>query len=415
MGSEDFQTARGTRDVFPPESWALEGLKAIAQRTAGQFGYDLLETPIFEKSAVFLRVGESTDIVQHESYRFTDVGGDDLTLRPEGTAAAARAYVQHGLFSAPQPVRMFYIGPMFRRERPQAGRYRQHTQFGAELYGSESPLADAEVMLLATQVVAIAGLLEPTIRVNSIGCENCRPAYRAALIEFFEERQSQLCQDCQVRLKQNPLRLLDCKVDVDLRQSAPDLKDFWCGDCAQHIHTVMEVVQGSGRRITRDANLVRGLDYYTRTVFEVGHPSLGDQIALFGGGRYDGLTANLGGPSVPAVGFGMGLERLLMALPAKPSALSDAERIYVAHLPSFENEAYIMAQSLREQGLSVDADILGRSLKAQLKEAGRRAKWALIIGGSEWENGTVNVRDLTMGTQEVISRNDVEQYLRERL
>lgn len=414
MGFEEFQTPRGTRDLLAPLSWQFEAMRRLALEWAARFGYDVIETPIFEKSPVFLRVGESTDIVQHESYRFTDAGGDDLTLRPEGTAAVARAWVQHGLATAPQPVRLCYFGPMFRRERPQADRYRQHTQFGAELYGSESPLADAEVILLATRVVDAAGLKNPEVRVNSIGCEECRPRYRAALVQFFTERQASLCDDCRVRLQQNPLRLLDCKQDVEIRKEAPDLADYWCDACRTHILAVMEAVDAAGQTIRRDRHLVRGLDYYTRTVFEVGHPSLGDQVALFGGGRYDGLSGALGGASAPAVGFGMGIDRLISALPNPPEA-ERTPRVYVAHLPGFDQEAFLLALGLRQRGMAADADILGRSLKAQLKDAGRRAAIAVIVGGAEWENGTVGVRDLARGTQDDIPREVLEGYLAERL
>ncbi|PSR24101.1 MAG: histidine--tRNA ligase [Sulfobacillus acidophilus] len=414
MGSEEFQTARGTRDVLSPETWQFEAMRRLALRWAVRYGYELIETPIFEKSPVFLRVGASTDIVQHERYQFVDAGGDDLTLRPEGTAAVARAYVQHGLASAVQPVKLCYYGPMFRRERPQAGRFRQHTQFGVELFGSRSPLADAEVMLLGCRIVDAAGLRNPEIRVNSLGCDRCRPQYRRALVDFFTARREELCQDCQTRLEQNPLRLLDCKVDVAVRQEAPDLENYWCDDCRAHITTVIEIVAASGQIIRRDRHLVRGLDYYTRTVFEVGHPGLGDQVALFGGGRYDGLTANLGGESVPSVGFGMGIERLLSALPtALPTLVPD--RAYVAHLPGFERQAYLWALKLRDEGIAVDADMLERSLKAQLKEAGRRARLALIVGGTEWSQGNVAVRDLTQGSQDVVALEEVVEYMKTRL
>lgn len=414
MGLEEFQTARGTRDILAPETWQFEAMRRLTLVWATRFGYEPIETPIFEKSPVFLRVGESTDIVQHESYRFFDAGGDDLTLRPEGTAAVARAYVQHGLQNTVQPVKLCYYGPMFRRERPQAGRFRQHTQFGVELFGTESPLGDAEVMLLGCRIVDAAGLTNPQIRVNSIGCGVCRPQYRRALIEFFSDRREQLCEDCQTRLGQNPLRLLDCKVDVAIRQEAPDLEDYWCDDCRAHITTVIETIVQAGQQIRRDRHLVRGLDYYTRTVFEVGHPDLGDQVALFGGGRYDGLTASLGGPPVPSVGFGMGIERLLSALPG-PLPTLVGERVYVAHLPGFEHEAYLWALRLRDKGVAADADLLGRSLKAQLKEAGRRAPLALIIGGEEWDNESVAVRDLNAGTQELVGFADVIEVVKNRL
>lgn len=414
MGFEEFQTARGTRDILAPESWEFESLRRLAIAWGARFGYDLVETPIFEQSPVFLRVGEATDIVQHESYRFVDSGGDDLTLRPEGTAAAARAYVQHGMQSAPQPVRWCYYGPMFRRERPQADRYRQHTQFGAELYGSEAPAADAEVILLAAAIVDDAGLKNPEVRINSIGCEVCRPSYRKALVDFFTARRGQLCTDCQRRLAINPLRLLDCKIDVELRHDAPDLADYWCGGCREHIESVVTLVSSVGQVIRRDKQLVRGLDYYTRTVFEVGHPDLGERVALFGGGRYDGLTAALGGPSVAAVGFGMGIDRLLSALPVRVAVPLSA-RVFVASLSGYGDAAFQLALSLRQARLTVESDVVGRSLKAQLKVAGRRARLAVIVGGQEWDQGTVAVRDLARGSQDVVPLDRLASYLQNRL
>lgn len=410
MIPQEFQSPKGTRDVLAPESWQMEIMRRIAFDVAQGYGYDPLETPIFERSAVFLRVGETTDIVQHERYQFIDAGGDDLTLRPEGTAAVARAYIENGLAQAPQPVRLAYWGPMFRRENPQAGRYRQHTQFGVELYGSDKPEADVEVMLLATTVVERAGLSHPSIRVNSIGCATCRPRYREALIAYYRDHVAQLCEDCRTRLEQNPLRLLDCKRDVAVREDAPDLAEFWCEECRQHMDTVMTLAGASGRTIARDPHLVRGLDYYTRTVFEVGHPSIGDQMALFGGGRYDGLAATMGGPDAPAVGFGMGIERLLSALP-EPLSVPAAPRIYVAHLPGLELEAAVLAESLRQAGFAAEADILRRSLKAQLKDAGRRAATVLIVGGREWANGLIVVRDLASGGQTEIPRDRLETFL----
>lgn len=411
MGFEELQTPRGTRDVLAPESWQFEAMRRLTLTWAARFGYDLMETPIFEQSPVFLRVGESTDIVQHESYRFLDAGGDDLTLRPEGTAAAARAYVQHGMAMAPQPVRLCYYGPMFRREKPQAGRYRQHTQFGVELYGTESPLGDAEVILLATRVVEAAGLTNPVVRVNSIGCEMCRPRYREALIDFFTERQAQLCRDCQRRLAQNPLRILDCKIDVEVRQDAPDVGDFWCEACRTHVAGVIDAVSSAGQAIHRDRNLVRGLDYYTRTVFEVGHSTLGAGVALFGGGRYDGLIASLGGPTVPAVGFGMGIERLLAAM-ARPPVTPELSRVYVANLPGFEAEAFQLALALRSDEVAAESDLLRRSLKAQLKAAGKRCRFVVIVGGQEWHDGAATIRDLAAGAQEVVPQSQIREYLR---
>lgn len=407
-----WQMPRGTRDVLMPESGQLEALRRLALTWAMRFGYALIETPIFEHSGVFLRIGGSTDIVQHESYRFVDAGGDDLTLRPEGTAAVARAYVQHAWQNVAQPVRICYVGPMFRRERPEAGRYRQHTQFGVELYGSEEPLADVDVILLATQIVRAAGLPEPIVRINSIGCAVCRPAYRDAVIGYYRNQTDKLCEDCRVRLVQNPLRVLDCKVDRDLRQWVPDLANFWCANCRDQIHQVMDVLKLAGQPVQRDPYLVRGLDYYVRTVFEIGHPSLTDQVALFGGGRYDGLVGEFGGPAVPAVGFGMGLERLLSALPM-PVGASDPTLAYVAHAPGYHEAAYRLALDLRCAGFVVDADLVGRSLKSQLRDAARRAPLVIIVGSQQDTEGSVTVRQLDSGQEVAIKRDSLLAYLQD--
>lgn len=410
----ELQRPTGTQDILAPESWRFEKFRRLALDTAKRYGFDLIETPVFEQSAVFLKVGESTDIVQHERYAFTDAGGDDLTLRPEGTAAVARAYIQNGLYSGPKPLKLVYWGPMFRRERPQAERYRQHTQFGAELYGSEAPAADVEIILLACRVVERAGLRDPDVRVNSIGCLDCRPRYRQALVDYYTERRGALCQDCQNRLEKNPLRLLDCKVDVMFKETAPDLADYWCDACRAHIEAVTSQIAVAGRTIRRDPFLVRGLDYYTRTVFEVGHPSLGATTALFGGGRYDGLTTALGGPEASAVGFGMGIERMLSALGTSlaPDPIKGA---YVANLPGFQAEAIAVAESLRGEGFAVDYDVMGRSLKAQLRDASKRSRAVVIIGGQEWERGVVEIKDFASGEQQAIGRHDLSSYLRHHL
>ncbi len=408
----EFQRPRGTQDILPPTSQKMEQIRRIAVDTAQRFGYLLVETPVFEQTPVFMRVGESTDIVQHERYSFTDTGGVDLTLRPEGTAAIARAYVENGMFNQPQPVRLCYYGPMFRRERPQALRYRQHTQFGAELYGSVQPEADAEVILLACAVVEKVGLPDPVIRVNSIGCSKCRPRYREALIGYYQEQRSQLCPDCQTRINTNPLRLLDCKIDIAIREQAPDIKEFWCEDCSAHYSQLTELLVLSGRQVSRDPFLVRGLDYYNRTVFEIGHPSMGSQAALFGGGRYDGLATALDGPeSTPAVGFGMGIERLLSVV-EKNFEILPLTRVYVAHLPGFEGPSLVLAEQLRREGFPAESDLLRRSLKAQLRDAGRRSGVVVIVGGQEWEQGEVGVKWLENGVQMTIKREELSDLLR---
>ena len=410
----EFQKPRGTQDILPPTSLKMEQMRRIALDCAQTFGYLPVETPVFEQTPVFLRVGESTDIAQHERYSFTDAGGVELTLRPEGTAAIARAYVENGMFNQPQPVRMCYYGPMFRRERPQALRYRQHTQFGAELYGSVYPEADAEVILLACAVVERAGLPDPMIRLNSIGCSECRPRYREALIRYYHEQRNHLCRDCQTRLNSNPLRLLDCKIDVAIREQAPDIEEFWCEDCATHYGKLTDLLSASGRQVRRDPFLVRGLDYYTRTVFEIGHPSMGSQAALFGGGRYDGLATTLDGPeSTPAVGFGMGIERILSAV-EQNLGIPSVPRIYVAHLPGFEGPSLLLAEQLRREGFAAESDLMGRSLKAQLRDAGRRSQIVVFVGGHEWEMDEVNVKSLQDGVQMTVKRDQLSDLLHQQ-
>ncbi len=390
----------------------MEKMRRTAIDTAQAYGYQLVETPVFEQTPVFLRVGESTDIVQHERYSFTDVGGVDLTLRPEGTAAIARAYVENGLYNKPQPVRMCYYGPMFRREKPQALRYRQHTQFGAEIYGSVEPEADAEIILLACSVVEKVGLHNPVVRLNSIGCSECRPRYRESLIAYYEGRRSDLCEDCQTRLHTNPLRLLDCKIDVGIRSLAPDIKDYWCEDCRTHYGRLAELLSEAGREVVRDPYLVRGLDYYTRTVFEIGHPSLGDQTALFGGGRYDGLATTLDGPAAtPAVGFGMGIERMLSAAD-KDFGLDRTLSVYVAHLPGYNTQAFIISEGLRQGQVAAEADLMDRSLKAQLRDASRRSHYVVIVGGQEWVEGGAAVKDLRRNEQKTVPVDELLDYFR---
>jgi histidyl-tRNA synthetase len=300
---------------------------------------------------------------------------------------------------------------MFRREKPQALRYRQHTQFGAELYGSTNPEADAEVILLGCAVVEAMGIREPSVRLNSIGCGICRPAYRTSLIDYYQGRRDELCHDCQTRLESNPLRLLDCKVDVGIRNEAPDIQDYWCEDCRAHYQKLDDLLKKAGRIVRRDPYLVRGLDYYTRTVFEIGQPGMGDQTALFGGGRYDGLASTMDGPaSTPAVGFGMGIERVLSVVDPELGA-EPSPRTYIVHLPGFSDEAFEMAEQLRRHHLGVEADVMNRSLKAQLRDAGRRCTTVVFVGGQEWENGQVAVKDLLRNTQQTLSKDEILAYL----
>lgn len=394
---EKWQRPRGTQDILPAEAARVERLRRLVSTVARLYGYGAIETPVFEQTAVFVDgVGNGTDIVQHERYSFVDTGGVALTLRPEGTAAVARAYVEHGLSAWPKPVRLYYWAPMFRRERPQKGRYRQHQQYGFELYGSPEPAADAEVLLVARRLLERVGLT-PQVLVNSIGCDVCRPGYRAALVSYFRERWGNLCEDCQRRAMENPLRVLDCKRDREIARGAPDIADFWCDACRAHQDAVMALVADQGISVVRDPSLVRGLDYYYRTVFEVHDPSLGAQSTVLGGGRYDGLTARVGGAPVPAVGFAGGVERLLMAA-GSAVAEDPAPRAYVAQVGA-GGEAWRVGEMLRDAGIPTEVDLMARSLKAQMKEAGRRADVVVLAGGAEWAAGRVGVKRLSNGRE----------------
>lgn len=394
---ERWQRPRGTQDVLPAEAGRVEKLRRLVAEVAALYGYGAIETPVFEQTAVFVDgVGDATDIVQHERYSFVDAGGVALTLRPEGTAAVARAYVENGLSAWPKPVRLYYWAPMFRRERPQKGRYRQHQQYGFELYGSPEPSADAEVLLAARRLLQEVGL-SPRVLVNSIGCDQCRPRYREALVAYFERHVMDLCEDCRRRLAENPLRVLDCKQDQAVARGAPDIAAFWCADCTRHQEAVMALVTEAGMAVERDPALVRGLDYYSRTVFEVHDPSLGAQSTVLGGGRYDGLTARVGGAPVPAVGFAGGVERLLLAAGAALQAPAPPS-VYVAQVGA-GHQGWQAAEWLRGRGIPTEVDLLGRSLKAQMKEAGRRARVAVLAGGQDWEDGMVTVKRLTDGQE----------------
>lgn len=406
---ERWQRPRGTYDVVPPEGQRIERFRRIFHDLAGRYGYQEIQTPVLEKTAVFVEgVGEATDIVQHERYTFVDAGGVSLTLRPEGTAAVARAYVEHGMATWGQPVRLFYWMPMFRRESPQAGRYRQHQQYGVELYGSPDYHADAEVLLLAHRLLSQVGQA-PQVRLNSIGCSVCRPGYRDALVEYYTAHQTELCEDCQRRLAVNPLRLLDCKKDVALKAGAPDLERYWCEDCRTHLERLLSLLTALSIQARRDPYLVRGLDYYYRTVFEVDDARLGAQSTILAGGRYDGLAARFGGPPVPAVGWAAGVERLLLVL--GDSFSGGAPRpVYIAQVGSGD-EAVGLAEALRSEGIAVETDVIRRSLKAQMKDAARRAHYVVLAGGSEWEAGNVVVRDLTTGDEVVRAIQDVGAFL----
>ena len=416
--SEQITAPKGTYDILPADQAVRRWVIARAEDVFQRYGYQRIDTPTFEETRLFTRgVGESTDIVRKEMYTFEDLGGRSMTLRPEGTAPVARAYVEHGMHTLPQPVKLYYHSPMFRYESPQSGRYRQHYQLGVEAFGSGSAGIDAEVIGVLAAVYRELGLEGLELRLNSMGCKECRPGYSAALREFLERHSDRLCGECQERAKLNPLRTFDCKVPdcKGLLDEAPRLPDYLCAGCADHYAQVEQYLGMQGIGYIEDHRLVRGMDYYTRTTFEFQSPLLGAQSGVGGGGRYDDLVESIGGTSTPGVGFGTGVERIVLALQRSLVDLpSSAPRMaYVVALdPAARKDAFLLVHEARTRGLAVDLDHMERSPKGQMKQAGRSgARFALIIGRDELESGTVTVRDLARGEETRVPRKEVLDLL----
>ncbi|NLS45062.1 MAG: histidine--tRNA ligase [Firmicutes bacterium] len=412
---------RGTIDVFPEEPKIWIQLEQTVRSVCHSAGYTEIRTPIFEHTELFTRgVGESTDIVEKEMYTFRDKGDRSITLRPEGTAPVVRAYLEHKMWAAPQPVKVYYIGPMFRYERPQMGRLRQHTQFGVEALGSSSPALDAEVISLLISVYQSMGLEEFTVRLNSIGCPECRPRYKETLVKLLSKHLDELCIDCKSRLERNPLRVLDCKNErcAVFAKKLPPFFDYLCGDCKEHFKGVTTYLEALRLSYELDPTIVRGLDYYTKTVFEVMHSGLGAQNVLGGGGRYDGLAEELGGVPTPAVGFAAGIERAVQVLQnlANDKSYENNGRTGV-FIITIGDEARLKAihltHLLRKHGVPADIDYLGRSLRAQMKYADKQGiQTVAIIGEDELKGGYAVVRDMVTGEQTQIEFDNLVEALR---
>ena len=412
------QALKGTHDILPEEVYKWDYMEGVIRDVCARYGYKEIRTPIIEATELFQRgIGDTTDVVTKEMYTFTDRGNRSVTLRPENTASAVRAYLEHKMYGDQQVHKMFYIGSMFRYDRPQAGRYREFHQFGLEVLGASSPLADAEVIAMACEIFHRLGLKDLDLHLNSIGDKNCRPAYRQKLIEFFEGKKDQLCDDCRERLYKNPLRILDCKEEGCKKASigAPEITDYLCDDCHKKFEAVKHYLDGLGISYTVDPRLVRGLDYYTNTAFEIQYPPLGAQSAVCGGGRYDGLVEEIGGPSTPGIGFAIGLERLLLALEMQnlipvPKA---QKRMYIAALgEDAVAEGFKIQEELRGLGVLTDMDLQGRSLKGQMKQAGKLdSQFTVIIGSNELEKGAAAVKNMADGTQKDIPFAEVAGYI----
>ena len=412
-----FQAPRGTADRLPAEQKYWRYIEAHATDVARRFGYGRIDSPMFEDAGLFVRgVGEGTDIVEKEMYVFEDRGGDLLTLRAEGTAPVCRAYLQHGLHNGPQPVRLYYLCPVFRYERPQAGRFRQHHQFGVEAIGDPDPSVDAEVIELAWTLMHDIGLQDITLFTNSIGDANCRPEYIAALQSYYEKSAGHLCADCRGRLERNPLRLLDCKVATcrALGEEAPKSVECLCADCQTHWDRVQSYLAAIGVPNRVDHRLVRGLDYYTRTVFEIQPAVEGAQSTICGGGRYDALMEQLGGRPTPGIGFGSGIERLALNLQRAAAPVPDepSPRYLIATIGAGARVAGVgLAHRLRAAGVGAILANGGRALRGQMRQASALGVDAvLILGDDEVRDGTVAVRNMASSSQDVLP---LEQFVRD--
>ncbi|MDR3543354.1 MAG: histidine--tRNA ligase [Desulfosporosinus sp.] len=400
------QRPKGTQDLLPGTVEQWQYLEETIRTVCQAYGYEEIRTPMFEATELFQRgVGQTTDIVTKEMYTFLDKGDRSMTLRPEMTASVCRAYVENKLYGQPQPVKLYYMGPMFRYERPQSGRFRQFHQFGIEVLGADQPVVDAEVISLVWNLYQRLGLTQLEVHVNSVGCPTCRAEHRKQLQEFLTLRQGELCNDCQERFERNPLRILDCKNPScqALTTGAPTTHDTLCEDCRTHFERVLVLLGAAGVVYRVNPRLVRGLDYYTKTAFEVMVEEIGAQSAICGGGRYDRLVEEIGGPPTPGIGFAMGLERVLAALQVQHQLPEEKPRLFamlIALGEKAQNEGFALLSALRSQGMSVSMDLLGRSLKTQLKAANRQgAQIALILGEEELAQNLLLMRDLTSGEQ----------------
>ena len=398
------QAPKGVKDIYGPDVRAWQWLEAHIRKTCDLFGFGEIRVPTFEHTELFIRgVGETTDVVQKEMYTFDDKGGRSITLRPEGTAGTARAFIEHGMHNSPMPAKFYYLSSIFRYENPQAGRLRQHHQFGVEMFGSEEPSADAEVIAIGYNLLQRLGIKGVTVNINSLGCAGCHEEYRQLLKAYVGGNLSAMCEDCQRRFHKNPLRALDCKVEKckTIMKQAPSILEALDEACRSHFNTLQALLTDMGIPFEVNPKIVRGLDYYTRTVFEFMTEGL---PTVIGGGRYDGLIEQIGGNPIPAAGFGMGMDRLLILLKNQgllPEDMSIPCQVYVGHAgEAGYRKSQALVNRLRCHGISAEGDLLKRSVKAQMKFAGKRgAKFSVIIGDNEIAEGSVRIKNMETGEQ----------------
>lgn len=414
------QAPRGTKDVLPAESYRWQYLEKEMRAAAALAGYREVRTPVFEHTELFLRgVGDTTDIVQKEMYTFKDKGDRSITLKPEGTAGAVRCFLENNLYAEALPCKMYYLNaPIFRYENPQSGRLREHHQFGLECFGAREATADAELILLAYHLLQGLGIRNLSVNINSIGCPKCRPLYHQALKNYLADRFDGLCETCRERFERNPLRVLDCKEKKcqELTKDAPSMLDMLCDECSDHFRKLQACLDSSGIPYRVNSRIVRGLDYYTKTVFELITSTKDGDLTVCGGGRYDNLVEQIGGPSLPAVGFGMGLERVLMLLDSDRAVIPEPERydIFITYMGENSLNAFRLVQQLRENGIRADMDHCGRSLKAQFKFSNKTGvKWTGVIGDEEAANETVKIRNMETGEEKTVRVQDAAKAILE--
>ena len=401
---------RGTLDILPKDANRWRHIEDTFRQICKEYNFQEIRTPIFEHTELFERgVGDTTDIVEKEMYSFRDRGDRSITLRPEGTAPVVRAYLENNLNAGPQPVKLYYGGAMFRYDRPQAGRFRQFHQVGAEVIGSNEPAVDAELIAMVMDFYNRLGLKGLELHINSVGCPHCRLELRQKLQDFFHPVKDKLCGNCRGRLEKNPLRVLDCKIESckTLAKDAPTTLDCLCPECDSHFNRMKSLLDGLGIQYIMNGRLVRGLDYYTQTAFEIMAPGIGAQSSIGGGGRYNGLTEAVGGSATPGVGYALGVERIILTMENQeapfPTHVSPDVFVTVTDR-SAEDKAFLILSQLRAMGLSADKDYLGRSLKSQMKFAGKLgSRFVIIIGGDELQRGAAVVRDMSRGSQVELS------------
>lgn len=417
------KSIKGTQDVLPSESHKVRFIEQTALEIAGNCGFREIRIPVFEHTELFQRgVGDTTDVVQKEMYTFLDKGERSITLRPEGTAGVVRSYLENGLYNEAMPQKLCYLVSCYRYEKPQAGRLREFHQFGLECLGTASPAADAEVISIANDIFSFLGVSGLQLEINSIGCPECRKEYHKALHDYFESRKDELCHTCLERLERNPMRILDCKSPVcsEIAKGAPKVTDFLCEDCRNHFDSVQNYLKAMGIAFTVNPSIVRGLDYYTRTVFEFVSTGIGAQGTVCGGGRYDGLVEEIGGAHTPALGFAIGIERLMLLMEKQGLPFPEREKcaLYIVTMGEKASlEAAKIASALRKEGVEVQFDVVGRSVKAQMKYANKLgAQFTVVLGDSELESGVVRLKNMESGEETEVALSDFENaFLRASL